>query len=425
MTPAPMAGPDPHAGWRRRLVDLALEHPVRALLLAYAGSRLVVFVVMWIAAVWAQNPAGVGHEQPGVSDLFGLWDGTWYGRIARHGYPVPVPADPSTGWLTYSAWAFYPLFPMLVRGPMMLGLPFVASGAVLSLVLGALGVVLVWQVFRSGPDTVSQSDRERLALAAAVLWCFHPATGVLMQPYTEALAVVLLTLVLLAMQRRWYVWAALGTLVLGLTRAVAPALLAVVLVQVLIDIRADRVAGRPVLAGRRLSTGVLALTTAVSAVLWPLYVGWRTGIPTAFLQIQAAWGQRPTDGLFRAWLRWSWDAHGLLGLITVILLVVAYVALVAGRHGAWLSTEVRVFAMAYPIYLMAVVRPITSMWRFALIDVPLAALVASVALRTANGARIVTHWPRRVVVALIVLSVGILWWTCALWVYTPWGSSVP
>lgn len=416
---------DPHAGWRRRMVDLALAHPVRALLLAYAISRVVVVLALWFAATWVQNPAGVGHENPGLGDMFGLWDGTWYRRIVTSGYPVPVPADPSTGELTYSAWAFFPLFPFLVKALVTVGVPFVWAGGLLSLLLGGVSVILVWQLFRRGPATVNQSDRERLALAAGVLWCFHPATGVLVQPYTEGLAVVLVTLTLLALQRSWYLSAAGLVLALGLTRAVAPAIGIVALVHLVVCVRADRKAGRPPLAGTRLRAGVLLVATGISAVLWPVFVGWWTGIPTAFLQIQAAWGQKPTDGLFVAWLRWSWDARGLLGVITVVLLVVAYVTLVAGRHGAWLSLEVRAFAMAYPIYLMAVVRPITSMWRFTLIDIPLAALVASVALRTANGSRIVTRWPRRMAVVLVLLSLGILWWTCVLWVYTPWGSSPP
>ena len=74
---------------------------------------------------------------------------------------------------------------------------------------------------------------------------------------------------------------------------------------------------------------------------------------------------------------------------------------------------------------MAVVRPITSMWRFLLLDFPLAALVASVAMRTSTGAAVVPHWRRRVAVVLVVVVGGLVWWTCALLVYTPWGSFPP
>ena len=80
-----------------------------------------------------------------------------------------------------------------------------------------------------------------------------------------------------------------------------------------------------------------------------------------------------------------------------------------GRHGRWLAVELRVWALAYPLYLLAVVRPITSMWRFLLLDFPIAALVASVAMRTSTGAKVVVHWRRRVgVVAVVLLGRAVL-----------------
>ena len=156
-----------------------------------------------------------------------------------------------------------------------------------------------------------------------------------------------------------------------------------------------------------------------------LLAGVATGVPTAFFDVQAAWGQRPEEGPFVLWFQWAWDAKGLAGVIVLVALVATYIALVLGRHGRWISVEARAWALAYPLYLVAVVRPITSMWRFLLLDVPVAALVASVAMRTANGQSVVPHWRRRVAVVVLVLVGGIFWWTCTLLTYTPWGSFPP
>ena len=90
----------------------------------------------------------------------------------------------------------------------------------------------------------------------------------------------------------------------------------------------------------------------------------------------------------------------------LVALAATYVALVLGRHGRWICIEARAWALAYPLYLFAVVRPITSMWRFLLLDFPLAALLASVAMRTANGQEVVPHWRRRVAVVLLVAVGG-------------------
>ena len=123
-------------------------------------------------------------------------------------------------------------------------------------------------------------------------------------------------------------------------------------------------------------------------------------MPTAFFDVQAAWGQRPDKGPFVLWIEWAWQGRGVAGVVVLVSLVATYVALVLGRHGRWISIEARAWALAYPLYLFAVVRPITSMWRFLLLDFPIAALVASVAMRTANGQSVVPHWRRRVAVVL-------------------------
>jgi hypothetical protein len=87
--------------------------------------------------------------------------------------------------------------------------------------------------------------------------------------------------------------------------------------------------------------------------------------------------------------------------------------------------ELRVWALAYPLYLLAVVRPITSMWRFLLLDFPIAALVASVAMRTSTGASVVGHWRRRVGVVALVLVGGMVWFTCTLLTFVPWAATPP
>lgn len=410
---------------RHRLAERALAHPVRTLLLAYAASRVVGLVALWATATFAQNPAGVGHLHPNVWDMFGLWDGTWYARVARDGYPVPIPADPDTGLITYSTWAFYPAFPMLLRALTALGLPFVLTGVVLNLLIGAGATVVVWAVLRQGAHASRQPARERLALVGAMLWCLHPATTVLLQPYSEALAVLLIGLCLVLLIRRHYLAVALVSLLLGLTRGVAPAIGVVILAHLWVRWREDRAAGCPPLAGQRLSVAAMLVAGGVSGLMWPAYAGWVTGIPAAFFDVQAAWGQRPAEGPFVLWVTWAWGTKGLFSLAVLVACIGTYLALVLGRHGRWLSVEARVWAVAYPLYMFAVVRPITSMWRFMLLDFPVMALVASVAMRTSTGATVVPHWRRRVALIVVVLVGGVLWWTWTIWPYTPWGSRPP
>ena len=410
---------------RHELAQHALHHPVRTVLVVYVLTRLVALAAMWVAATWFQNPAGVGHDDPTVGDLVPLWDTVWYRRIVEDGYPVPLPVDADNGRITYSAWAFYPLYPYLVKGLMVTGLPFDAAGIVLNLVLGAVAAVLILALLRTSYHAGRQPQRERLALVAACLWCLYPTTAIVLKPYTEALAVVLVAGALLLLVRRRYLLVALVALPLGFTRGVAPALGVAVLIHLAMRWREDRTAGRRPLAGERPAALVMLVMLGVSALAWPVVAGVATGVPTAFFDVQAAWGQQPDQGPFVLWFLWAWEAKGFFGVVVLVWLVATYIALVLGRHGRWLSIEMRAWALAYPLYLFAVVRPITSMWRFLLLDIPLAALVASVAMRTANGQKVVPHWRRRVGVVAVLLVGGIVWWTASLLTYTPWGSFPP
>ncbi len=131
-----------------------------------------------------------------------MWDAQWYERIATGGYPQPLPVDPVSGRITYSAWAFFPLFPTLLRPLLALGLPFEAAALLLNLGLGWVAMVLIWRIFGLAVHAAPQFQRDRLALVAAALWCFYPATGILLVPYSEALAVVLIVAAIVMLLRR-------------------------------------------------------------------------------------------------------------------------------------------------------------------------------------------------------------------------------
>ncbi len=404
-----------------------LAWPVWAqVLTVYLLSRGVATVIIELAAVTLQNPAGVRDLHPDYADLAGIWDGQWYQQIAEHGYPHGLPHT-DTGRVDYNSWAFFPLFPAVVRAVMALGLPFVAAATVVNLVAAGAAVLVLHRLFAErGPRT--PSSPHWLALLAVAVWAVLPPAPVLQVAYTEALASLLLAATLLLLVRRRYLAAVPVVLLLGLTRAVAAPLLLVVVWHGVHRWRHRDV--DPLSRPDVVRLGALAAATGLSSMLWPGIVGLATGVPDAFLQTQAVWGQRPTQGLFVPWFSWAWHGAGLLGVLVLVGIVGLWLALVLGRHGRWLSVELRVWAVAYPLYLLAVVRPITSMWRFLLLDFPIAAVLASVLARgRASG----FHTPRlpwrelrwRLAWAGVVAVVEMSWWVGVLLTRTPWNDSPP
>ncbi len=398
--------------------------PVRQVLVAYAVSRVVAALIIASAARWVQNPAGVGDLHPDYADMVVIWDGQWYRQIAERGYPDGLPLN-DLGQVDYNSWAFFPLFPALTRAVMALGLPYSAAASVVNLAAGAGAAVLLWTLFSHTSTPGDASDtaaRSRLAVLAVATWCLLPPAAVLQVAYTEALAAVLLAAALLLLVRRQYGWAIPVVLLLGLTRAVAAPLLVVIAWHAVARWRSDRPATR----GEWWRLIGLGAATGGSALLWPAYVGLATGVPTAFLDTQAVWGQNPASGPFVPWFSWAFDRAGVVGVLLLVGAVAALVSVVVGRHGAWLAAELRVWAVVYPLYLFAVVRPITSMWRFLLLDLPLAAVAASVALRATDLWRPGSpHWRWRVAGAALLAVVAMSWWVGVLLTRTPWNDSPP
>jgi hypothetical protein len=205
----------------------------------------------------------------------------------------------------------------------------------------------------------------------------------------------------------------------GLTRGIALPVAAVVLTHLVLRIRGERYAGVPPLAGQRWRAGVMVLGATASVFVWPAFVGWRTGSWSTFFDVQAAWGQHLDRGPFVPWLLWAWTHGGVPSVILFVVLVVAVCAIVLSPAASWMPVEVRVWGVAYPLYLVALTAPSTSVIRFLILDFPLAAAVGALLVR---GLRFVTPALARggVVLLVTVVAMGLMWWwTSTLLVYDP------
>lgn len=299
---------------------------------------------------------GLQSGHPGLADgLANNWDGKWYRRIAEHGYPGHIPM--ADGKVLENSWAFYPLFPGLVRLIMVTGLSFNAASIIVSTICAAGVCCLLFRLVlrRAGRFT---------ATMAVVGLTFAPAAVLFEAAYTESLALLLVLAALAALGSRRYGWFAAFTLLLAFTRAIAFPLVLVCAIHGIARWRSSE----PFPMRERIKVALLAGGAAASFGLWPLITGLVTGDLNAYLKTQDAWAGWSKYG-GASWLVQAFQFH----FVEVVIGTVAIVA-IAGwialrRASAVWGLELRAWTAAYPLYIIAAVRPSSSIFRFLLLTV--------------------------------------------------------
>ena len=376
---------------------------------AYALCRLVSGILLAIVAA-RQVPTGWTGLDVNYLTFTAQWDGQWYLHIAEQGYPRRLPTD-DTGAIQQNAWAFYPLFPFLSRVLMDLThLDFYVVGSTLSLLLGFVAAVAMGMLLR---------DRlgERFTLATIVLWASMPAAVVLQVGYTEAMAMALLTLFLLALSRERWLWAMSLALLLGLTRPIAVPIGAVTVVALWCRWR-ERT-DRP-LVPTEVAAGLAALAgCVVSGLLWPAIAGAVTGQANAYTATMATWRGSGRIEPVKPWLDMSRYYFGQTwGPVWLTVIFVAIAVMVLGPWAIRLGPQLRTWSLAYPLYLLAVLDPFTSIFRYLIPLFPLAAVLIGAA-----GYPRWRSWRRwvwvRFGVLLVAFVIGQWYWIDILWRFIP------
>ncbi|MFB7029041.1 MULTISPECIES: hypothetical protein [unclassified Streptomyces] len=279
--------------------------PSRPLLLAlggYAATRVIGLAVLAIAA------AATGED--GLHRLKGRWDSVWYVRIAEHGYGYETVLPDGD---VHSDLAFFPLLPALERG-LSAVLPLDAATAGL-LVSWTAGLAAAWGLFRCGAHAFGT----RTGVLLAVLWGVYPTAFVQSMAYTETLFTALAAWSLYAVLRDRWILAGLLCAAAGLTRPTAAALIAALGITALAALVRDRRLPARTVAG--------VLIAPLGWLGYVVYVGVREGSPTAYFEVQAAWGNSIDGGLalarFIAGLPWP----AALGLTAALALLAWLVVL--------------------------------------------------------------------------------------------------
>jgi Gpi18-like mannosyltransferase len=197
-------------------------------------------------------------------ELFSHWDGEWYTKIATLGYSYADDGE-------QHSVAFYPLFPLLIRGLMTLGMRSDAAGVLINsfAFLGALVLIYFWVEQRYDTGVAKWTT-------AMLAWCPFSLFCTVM--YTEGLFLFLTASALRSFERGEYIWAAVWGALTTATRGPGVALIPAFWLTAWRE-------KRPPLAY------FAGLASALGIFSFSIYCAIRFGDALAFVHVQKGWVQ--------------------------------------------------------------------------------------------------------------------------------------
>lgn len=230
------------------------------------GSRVISVALL---AIFGSQSTGGWPRYTDAESAFAAWDGQWFLAIAADGYHA-APLTP-IGDGGYHDFAFFPLWPLLVRVASLGVLPVELVAVLLANGLFTAATIPVYRLFQI------MTGEDAAAARGVTLLAVGPAAYVWSMAYSESLFLLLAAWALITaasrLRRPWLIALA------QLTRLTGSALSVAILV---------RCWARRGVSGLELAS---IAAGPVAFLAWVAWVGWLTGDPTGYLQGSPAWYQ--------------------------------------------------------------------------------------------------------------------------------------
>lgn len=241
---------------------------------AFVLSRLIFYVTALFATAYIPAVSAPLAESP-LIDVSWQWDGAWYSTIIRHGYSWRPGIESNV--------AFFPLFPMMVRGlaSVFSSTSFYTLGVLMNHVIFFLALIAVW-TYAHGKAGAEVAGRTVLLVSLFPTAFFFSAA------YSEPVFLLASAMSLAALHRREFLFSGGAGFFASLARPTGVLLV----IPYALELMRDR---RSVAGMRSSATKILpALLIPLGVGLYALYLGIEFGEPLAFAKAQAAWGRELT-----------------------------------------------------------------------------------------------------------------------------------
>lgn len=253
----------------------------------WAGSRVLYLVAGALAhaLISSADFAGTYKAPSGALSYWANWDGAWYSLIAQHGY------------FDVSATAFFPVYPILIRGVMTLGAGPALAGVLISIAALLAALFFMYRLAEHWWDA-------RVARTGVIAVALFPSAFYLNAAYTESVFLAFTSGALWAVYVRGdFATAGLLAYFAAGTRSVG--------VLVAIPIAAEWIRRRRELGWVGLRA-VVAAPAALGTYSLYLWEATQNHSPLAFsLEEKATWGRATTDPLVTIARGWRQAGQGL------------------------------------------------------------------------------------------------------------------
>ncbi len=261
----PAATPPEEAAGRPGIRHWYLRWPV----VVYLAARALTLVGLTVTNLFV-------HHDSLWGELY-RWDGIWFVHAATQGYPSHLPSV--HGHVTGSTVAFFPAFPLLIRG--VSDLTTVSPALVAGLISATAGLTATMAV---GMLTREFAGDEK-ATRAALLFAVFPGTFAFSLMYSDGIVVTFVALGLVALLRRqWWLAGVLGLV----ASATSPIALAFV-------VSCAWCSGRAILRDRTWRSVVAPVLAPLGFVAYMAYLWFHTGRLSAWrLTEKGGWKSYPS-----------------------------------------------------------------------------------------------------------------------------------